>query len=196
MAFDRPLEADRVDNLGLLSSFVRAPFVAPIMWAIGGLLPEEKENVTSLTSKLQFQDDLSRGSGNETTIGPNTEIQPQDTTDILIETRNQMTSGGCSSTSLRRTTAKLEGLSTFKYHHNQVIDDQDENIQHPSNLLSTKKNRKTSWSDESGQDLVQYCNEVRSIATDALINMCFVRPCMPDVMREVMRERARETTAV
>jgi hypothetical protein len=36
MAFDHPLEADKVDDLGLFSTFVRAPIVGVIMWAIGG----------------------------------------------------------------------------------------------------------------------------------------------------------------
>lgn len=160
MAFDRPLEADRVDNLGLLSSFVRAPFVAPIMWAIGGLLPEEKEKTASLTSKQQLQEGLSRGSSNETPES-NNDTKPQDTIDILIETSNR-TDNSSSSSSLRRNTAKFEGLSTFKHHPNQSGDDQDEDIQSTS-LWQTKKNRKTSWSDESGQDLVQYCNEVSYI---------------------------------
>jgi len=36
MAFERPLEADRVDDLGFLSSFVRAPIVGPLMYLLGG----------------------------------------------------------------------------------------------------------------------------------------------------------------
>mmetsp|Transcript_3464 Transcript_3464/g.8794 ORF Transcript_3464/g.8794 Transcript_3464/m.8794 type:complete len:670 (+) Transcript_3464:137-2146(+) len=35
MAFDRPIEADRVDDLGLLASLIRAPVVG-IMWLLGG----------------------------------------------------------------------------------------------------------------------------------------------------------------
>jgi hypothetical protein len=158
MAFDRPLEADRVDNLGLLSSFVRAPLVAPIMWAIGGLLPDEKENTASLTNTTEqqkLQENLLRASGNEVT-GQSHEIKPQETIDILIETSNQITS--TSNSSLRRNTAKFEGLSTFK---NQG-DDLHEDIQSTTSWY-TKKNRKTSWSDESGQDLVHYCNEVSCI---------------------------------
>ena len=49
MAFERPLEADRVDDIGFLSSFVRAPIVGPIMWMLGGdmarkLEKEEREH--------------------------------------------------------------------------------------------------------------------------------------------------------
>lgn len=40
MAFDRPIEADRVDDLGLLASLIRAPVVG-IMWLLGGDHAEE-----------------------------------------------------------------------------------------------------------------------------------------------------------
>ena len=36
MAFDRPLEADSVDDLGLFSSFLRAPVIGTICWLLGG----------------------------------------------------------------------------------------------------------------------------------------------------------------
>ena len=36
MAFDRPIEADRVEDLGLFSSFIRAPLVGTILWLLGG----------------------------------------------------------------------------------------------------------------------------------------------------------------
>ncbi|KAL7483738.1 hypothetical protein ACHAW6_009384 [Cyclotella cf. meneghiniana] len=36
MAFDRPIEADRVEDLGLFASFLRAPVVGTILWLLGG----------------------------------------------------------------------------------------------------------------------------------------------------------------
>jgi hypothetical protein len=36
MAFERPIEADRVEDLGLFSSFIRAPVVGTILWLLGG----------------------------------------------------------------------------------------------------------------------------------------------------------------
>ena len=160
MAFDRPIEADRVDNLGFLSSFVRAPLVAPILWAIGGLLPEDKENVLNPVKKLE-EDLTSRGTtdhdasvSSKKCKADSIEIKSQDSIDILCETSNQH----ISSNSLRRNAANFETLSGFRYHHNQAVDQDDDNEY--SNLWHRQKNRKMSWSDESGQDLVQYCIEV------------------------------------
>ena len=43
MAFDQPLEADRVDDLNLFSSFVRAPIIGTIMWLLGGDAAKKQE---------------------------------------------------------------------------------------------------------------------------------------------------------
>lgn len=45
MAFDQPIEADKPDDLGFISSFIRAPVVGTIMWLFGGkeAMKQEKE---------------------------------------------------------------------------------------------------------------------------------------------------------
>ena len=43
MAFDRPIEADQVDDLGLMSSLIR-----PIVWLLGGSHDEEAEGEEKL----------------------------------------------------------------------------------------------------------------------------------------------------
>ena len=57
MAFDRPIEADRVDDLGLISSLIRAP-VMGIMWLLGGQHAEKDDGPTS-TEKVPSLDCIS-----------------------------------------------------------------------------------------------------------------------------------------
>lgn len=66
MAFDRPIEADNVDNLGLLSSLIRAP-VLGIMWLLGGEHAKEDEKLEqkneSMEQELSDASDDGCGSG-------------------------------------------------------------------------------------------------------------------------------------
>ena len=66
MAFDRPIEADSVDNLGLLSSLFRAP-VLGIMWLLGGEHAKEDEHLKqeneSMEQELSDASDNGRVSG-------------------------------------------------------------------------------------------------------------------------------------
>ena len=48
MAFERPVEADRVDDLGLLSSLVRGP----IMWMLGGDRDKQADKPADATLML------------------------------------------------------------------------------------------------------------------------------------------------
>ena len=57
MAFDRPIEADRVDDLGLISSLIRAP-VMGIMWLLGGQ-HTEKDDGSTPTEKVPSLDCIS-----------------------------------------------------------------------------------------------------------------------------------------
>jgi hypothetical protein len=43
MAFDRPLESDRVDDLSFLSVLSRAPVIGSIMWFLGGQMARDEE---------------------------------------------------------------------------------------------------------------------------------------------------------
>ncbi|KAL3815912.1 hypothetical protein ACHAXA_005760 [Cyclostephanos tholiformis] len=52
MAFDRPIEADSVDNLGLLSSLIRAPILG-IMWLLGGEHTKEDEKLNQESESIE-----------------------------------------------------------------------------------------------------------------------------------------------
>ena len=52
MAFDRPLEADRIDDFNLFSAFVRAP-----LWILGGVLGGNRSINEDDQSKIRRLDD-------------------------------------------------------------------------------------------------------------------------------------------
>jgi len=143
MAFDRPLEADSVDNLNLLSSFVRGP----IMWALGGLLSDDKENAAN---KQKLEEDLH---------GINTDTGRQssgmDQKPCLEDSELNVPSSG----NLRRRGSEFQMLNTRIRSESLSFDEKETN----SAILLRKKSRKMSWSDESGQNLVHYYDEVSLI---------------------------------
>lgn len=144
MAFDRPIEADRVDDGNLISSFVRAPITGPIMWVLGSLLSENKENNTSLSTIAEGKDNASENGSTHSSVDSLNDLEAKN---ALQENSNT------SSNSLRRNNSNFQTLSRIR----SVSSTGEE-----EGMLVKKKNRKMSWSDESGQDLVQYYNEVSS----------------------------------
>ena len=151
MAFDRPLEADRVDNLGLLSAFVRAPIVGPIMWILGKQfagdeedLFEEKEN-TIFTNKYFKQSSLDQNDEQPfPVLSSNNILDNVNDPSIDIEEHR------CNSN---------DGILRDKSTNLSLLENSSMNEEIMS-LRRKKKYRKMSWSDESGQDLVEYCNMV------------------------------------
>eukprot|EP00956_Cyclotella_meneghiniana_P011592 scaffold16279_cov68-Cyclotella_meneghiniana.AAC.2 len=59
MAFERPIEADRVEDLGLFSSFIRAPVVGTIMWFLGGADAQRAEEEESKQRNNESESDES-----------------------------------------------------------------------------------------------------------------------------------------
>jgi hypothetical protein len=151
MAFDRPLEADRVDNLNIFSSFVRGP----IMWAIGGLLSDDKENATN---KETIEEDLIvSGIPSSDCTSTTDENHPCGISKkaVLEESSNTGTGLLRRNSATFRTQTRTRSKSLSHDEHTNSAD------------LQLKKSRKMSWSDESGQNLVHYFDEV---SHDALKN--------------------------
>jgi hypothetical protein len=139
MAFDRPLEADRVDDLNLFSTFVRAPIIGTIMWILGGERAKKEEE------KLQRQQVVSTLS--EGTNDANDTVPPPAIKRSKFSSKQPMKSAlkgaapslvGSEVSDVGECAAAMDGM---------VIDAQS--------FSSLKKNRKElSWSDEvSGQEL-------------------------------------------
>jgi hypothetical protein len=134
MAFNKQIDADRVDNLGLFSSFLRAPILGPVVWAVGKFTKTQDENEPVIRNSAQISppcidEDFSSMSLTSSESTPH--ISP-DRIGILFND------------DIRRKNLPFE-------------------CPPESDLPLAKKNRKTSWSDQSGQSLAQYYRDEVSI---------------------------------
>mmetsp|Transcript_20787 Transcript_20787/g.31577 ORF Transcript_20787/g.31577 Transcript_20787/m.31577 type:complete len:174 (-) Transcript_20787:1246-1767(-) len=151
MAFDRPIEADNIDG-GIIASFVRAPIVG-IAWVLGGLLLDENKENDRITT--------SRAIGSASHDEEHTPIKPilSPQTAAVINSGRPVTyfadgrEGDNSDGNSFNTTCKRTSSSES----NQSDGTEGTTSPHlPQLYPMRKKSRKTSWSDESGQDLVEY----------------------------------------
>ena len=66
MAFDHPLEADRVDDLNFFSTVIRAPVVGALFWFLGGAEAKQRNEEEKRRFHAQLLDD-----GGSSADGPN-----------------------------------------------------------------------------------------------------------------------------
>jgi hypothetical protein len=145
MAFEQPLEADHVD-LNLVSIIARAPVIGSLFIFFGGARPEDNdseehilarqhdsnaslESLSSVTNMLSVSTKYPRKSALKKGLPPS--LAGSEISDIMI--------GECSEA--------FEGLQ---------FSDNDNN-ESSSSLRRSKKH--LSWSDYSGQNLVEYMDE-------------------------------------
>jgi hypothetical protein len=134
MAFDSPLEADRIDDLGFVSAFIRAPVIGTLMWVLGGSKAMEEDE------KDQMMID-SENDGTSRHHNHRHSLNMKETNGKLKKTAPRLIGSDISEFAAEAEALSLEGCSLQEY----------------SDL---RKSRKMSWSDESGQDLCQYIEEV------------------------------------
>jgi hypothetical protein len=116
MAFDQPLEADRVDGSSFFSTLLRAPVIGSLLWVLGHKEEEGEDNTTTTNTSMDELIATPRKSAlrKSTLYG-----QPADS-DCCIEA--------------------LDGLQ-----------------------LGGRYKKELSWSDETGQSLVEYVGEVSNV---------------------------------
>jgi hypothetical protein len=153
MAFDRPLEADRVDNNNLLSSFMRGP----IMWALGGLLSDDKENAVNKQKLEDDPDGINTDNSTDRDTGRQSSVMDQKL--CLEDLQLNIPSGGA----LRRRSSEGHMLYTRNRSDASLSFDEKETS---NPIFFQKKTRKMSWSDESGRNLVHYYDEVSQVILD------------------------------
>lgn len=146
MAFDQPIEADRIDDLGLFSAFVRAPVIGTLMWVLGGSKAMEEE---------EKQKELIDSEENDGTCTS----RPQQG-DPRHELNMEEVNGR-----LKKTAPRLIGSDISEFGECAAEADSTLSLQRSSSLRKTsskglRKTRKQSWSDESGQKLCEYIEEV------------------------------------
>jgi hypothetical protein len=163
MAFDRPLEADQVDDLNLFSLLLRAPVLGTLMWFLGGdASRKEEEAARRRQDMLSFSECKTHSSdASLTATSRSSKARPRKSAlkkkcpinSEVSEFGDLCEYGGISNASalqhedldITRNTSDSSSCSSS-------------NAQH-SSLKQRKK--ELSWSDESGHELVKYDNEVR-----------------------------------
>ena len=169
MAFDRPLEADRVDDLGLLSTFIRAPIVGPILWILGKKLVEDETNEKEKSLLFQ-QDDTttstsSSSSTNDTT--KSTDIPTSKNLQLNLDHGSLPDMESSALSDILTTNSSLcDEIDMNNYYITKgrsissLEETKQNDIVYSLQHQKKKSNRKMSWSDESGQSLVEYCDLV------------------------------------
>jgi len=152
MAFTHPVEADRVDDLGFFSTFVRAPVVGTLMWIIGGsdAIKAEEEFWKSVPQPPPLVGDP------VVTRQRRTKTQREGTNRDLNDAISHMVGSEFGSVG---DGVEIEvSVSAIAAMHPTVPDNERDDVHRlPARL------RRCSWSDESGGNLVEYMNEVSEL---------------------------------
>jgi len=144
MAFDQPIEADRVDDLNLFSVFLRAPVIGSLMWILSGdTAKEEEETERRLEELLETND--------KPTTYP---LKPSIKHGLPIRPALKRDASGSLSSDVDECRQAMHRIDLSELVQQGGID---------GNV--TKRTKKSlSWSDEIGHDLVSYMeNEVSCI---------------------------------
>lgn len=142
MAFNQPIEADRPESLGLLTAFSRAPVIGTLMWILGG----------DMAIKLDEEERMET----EETLFSSTSGEDES---ILTPDRILSDVSECSGAiiTIDEDIEEKKNVATTS-----------ETVSHSSNSIKTRDfsisrdqeiTKRMSWSDESGQSLVEYFNE-------------------------------------
>jgi hypothetical protein len=174
MAFDQPLEADRVDDLNFFSTIIRAPVVGALFWFLGGEEAKQRdEEEKTLRAQLfgnpsEELDDDSWRSASSSSRGADCPVDPCSAgfpprRSTLKKAPPSMAESEVSTLSFASSAAG----TTTKDRIEQCSESLDhmtlEEFQNATaaTSLSLKRKKELSWSDESGHNLVEYIGEVR-----------------------------------
>jgi hypothetical protein len=162
MAFDRPLDADRVDGDGFISSFVRAPIVGPVMWVLGGLLAK---NMAGAENKILEEHTFDENSAKNTCMKQDNEDLPIDRDNTL----NQMDPNRSNDmpSAMTRHDKSMKSLHILPTISDFSLEEENDDP-NPSQCARNKNRRKMSWADESGQSLDEYYQEVSPIQFNSI----------------------------
>eukprot|EP00978_Attheya_sp_CCMP212_P020973 scaffold60718_cov59-Attheya_sp.AAC.5 len=166
MAFDRPLEADRVEDLGFLSSFVRAPVIGTIMWMFGGDAAkkrEEEEQTRDMQTMLEAATEDETGAfdtahsfdkENDIDVVKHMPFGHKLTPDLTGSDLSEMSDGDCTEDLLEEHSSN--NFSSLK---------SNRELTSSLRLTGSKRNltRRVSFKDFSDQSLDKSFNEVSSI---------------------------------
>mmetsp|Transcript_21829 Transcript_21829/g.32683 ORF Transcript_21829/g.32683 Transcript_21829/m.32683 type:complete len:377 (-) Transcript_21829:242-1372(-) len=192
MAFDTPLEADRPGELNLLNTLVRAPVVGTLMWIFGGdaALAEEAQlqdcsakiatttsSSMAQSSQLEYEDTVHDWPDMADTEHMNMNMDGNEhghhySYEYMYKQNNKLRRGQrdkqAGATSATAALAHIQQSTMTFDPHSTNSDDHDRD----------KARRQMSWSDESGQSLVEYFDEnnAKNTALHERTSNCFSKP--------------------
>lgn len=137
MAFDQQLEADRVDDFNLFSVFARVPLLI-----LEGVLGQQKSQQQSQQGENTMYDSTCERS----TLPKETKRQ-----DRIVSNDSMSPIGTTKVKHLSQLEGELSNSLSRKSRHTSSVD--------LAGSADVKRNRQTSWSDESGLSLVEYLDE-------------------------------------
>jgi len=165
MAFDTPLEADRPAQLNLLHTFIRAPVIGTLMWIFGGDVAkelEERDRCTLVDAAIDTSHLKTAADNEEDSSSVSSDVPDHASDDEKWpEVHDSSAVGGEGPRSppmksrkdiASSATAALAQMSDFAP---ATAFDKESSVQGDKNG-SSQAGRQMSWSDESGQSLVEY----------------------------------------
>lgn len=167
MAFDSPLESDRVDDLNLFAMLIRAPVLGTLMWILGGNSARKEEE-----EQRRRQDNHSFTEGNTKNSDSSSSLPAS-----LRSSKNRP----------RKSALKKSQPSMIGWEASELGDMCDplgnsgasalDDLNIPTSTSSSScknpsmRKKELSWSDESGHQLANYGDEVR-ISNASLVWVC------------------------
>lgn len=166
MAFDQAMEADRIDDFGLFSAIVHAP-----LWILGSILGSGKGRSSS-----RCHDDNEKASSH----GPdhNADSAWSSQTCSHNSTSGEIESSSSNNPLMRARVAPLEQAKSIDASPRRSPTssmDVFSSSMDTGELYGLLRTKKMSWSDESGQRLVEYADEVSYFTKTLFICVCVVR---------------------
>lgn len=151
MAFEVPLEADRVNDLNLFSTFVRAPVIGTILWILGG----DKAKLAEEEGKEQIFDD-----DDDCDHCTNHNLNHSSASTMKRVLSKQPHS------LLKKSAPSLIGSEVSDSEVCESLDAMCLYNERSAKYIPGLTKKELSWSDEIGKDLVDYGEEVSVASCD------------------------------
>mmetsp|Transcript_32135 Transcript_32135/g.53096 ORF Transcript_32135/g.53096 Transcript_32135/m.53096 type:complete len:163 (-) Transcript_32135:1280-1768(-) len=160
MAFDHPLEADKVDDSGLFSTFVTVPAVGFIMWVLGADEAKKKEEEQQ---KRELKEQL-EGEHNSSSSGGEHESSSSEKKTIPSKQLHQMITYTQNKRMRKKMPPRMVGSDLSDFGDLAIAMEEskfaDSDSEYDIRAYGLRRSKKMSWSDESGKDLCEIKNEV------------------------------------
>jgi hypothetical protein len=159
MAFDRPLEADQVDDLNLFSMLLRAPILGTLIWLLGGDASRKEEEEARRREDIQSFSEIKTRSS-DASLTPSLRSSKSLPRKSALKKKSSFTS--CSQASELCDSIGDSNASALQHDGLEITRSYSSSSSCSAKDPSLKERKKElSWSDEVGHELVNYHGEVR-----------------------------------